>query len=274
MLYLRNNLRELPLCERRIRTLSRQVSTSFGARLCLRREKDFYMTGTKKGIVLLLVVLGVLVGATGIANVRAEPTYLVYPSVASIFRYDPVRYELLSPGDIGFAQSYSLGNKVLWDKVEERVPVEIYRAPGLAGFEPSPSYANEFYAVRNEFNLIIDGFSESPHVASNLYIRFEPVPYYASPRITVDRQTVTSLTFAIPPLAVTTLIEEGYYSDTRSHHIMWSGTAALRIVIFSDRDGDGVLDGEQPIYSVFVQDNVIATEETTWGGLKAQYGGR
>lgn len=233
------------------------------------------MYGTKKGIVLRLsVLLGVFAGASGIGALRAEPTYLIYPNVPSMFRYDTSRYEVVVPGDNQHLQSYSLGNQVLWDKVELRVPFEIYRAPNLAGFEPSPSNENEFYVVRNEFNLIIDGFSTTPHTAGNLFVRFLPIPHNGTPQITIDSEPVTSLLVPLPPLIISTEIDDGYYSDTRRHHITWSGTSKMRIVVFSDRNGDGVLDGDHPIFSILVQDNVIATEEKSWGEIKSLYGER
>ena len=96
------------------------------------------MMSTKKGIVLALFLM------VFASLAFAEPSYLIYPNAPAVFRYDTHRYELLSPGDPKFDSDYSIGNHMLWDRVEGRVPVEIYGAPSIIGFEPSPTGMNEF----------------------------------------------------------------------------------------------------------------------------------
>jgi hypothetical protein len=77
------------------------------------------MRGTKKGIVLAPF----LVGFASLAF--AEPSYLIYPNAPAVFRFDASRYELVLPGDPKFDSNFAVGNQMLWDRVEGRVPVDL-----------------------------------------------------------------------------------------------------------------------------------------------------
>jgi len=87
------------------------------------------MKSTKKGIVLALSLVAVQVGIAA-----AEPSYLVYPVAPAVFRYDTSRYELIGTDQQKFDPGYAIENEMLWDRIDGRVPVEIYRAPQLMGF--------------------------------------------------------------------------------------------------------------------------------------------
>lgn len=234
------------------------------------------MNGTKKGIVRSVLIGTVLFGIVGIGAgtpAAGEPLLLIYPDTPTIFRYDPARYELMGPADPSFDTLYSISNQMLWDKVEERVPEEIYRAPGLAGFEPSPYGTNEFFVMQNEFNIIIDGYSDSPRVYNNLYARFFPTPSNSSVSIRLAGVDETSLTIPLPPLNVHTPTGDGHYADTLGRHIYWSGAVGLRIIVFCDKNNNQVYDDGEPQYSILAEDNTVRTEEKTWGAIKALYGG-
>lgn len=207
--------------------------------------------------------------ATG--AMAAEPALLVYPSTLTILRYDAARYELLSPGDPDYEAQFAIGDRMLWDKVEQRVPTEIYRAPQLGGFEQSWSGRTEFVAWRNEFDLIVDGHFDTPRFLGNLHVRFVPVPAHAIPEIEVDDVALTDLVHPIGDLNVTTPTGDGYYADTLSREIRWRGAIGLRIVVFSDKNMNGVFDDGPPLFSVLAEDHTIPVEPTTWGALKALY---
>src|SRR4030095_17253057 len=80
----------------------------------------------------------------------------------------------------------SVGSISLWDRVEGRVPVEIYRAPIITSFEESTSGKSEFVTVGNSFEIIVDGFSPTPRTIGGLCVRFTPEPAQALVQLTTD----------------------------------------------------------------------------------------
>jgi hypothetical protein len=222
------------------------------------------MMSTKKGIVLALPFLAF----AGVA--LAEPSYLVYPSSPAVFRFDTGRYELLTPDSPKFDPTYGVGNLMLWDRDLDRVPVEIYRAPYLTGFEPSPGGANEFVTVGNNFDIIIDGFGPTPRTIGGLCLRLWPQPTHAFVEMELNDEVVDGLTVDLPNLEVTTQVGFGYYANTSSYKFSWVGATELRIIAFSDKNADGSFDGI-PAYSIVVRDAIVPVAESTWGRVKALY---
>ena len=230
------------------------------------------MIRTVKGSVrsfLVFVVIGVA-AACAVPALAGEPNVLSYPSTTAIFRYDPGRYEVLAPGHPEFQPPWAIGNQVLWDKVDQRIPTEIYRAPSLVGFEPCPEWTSEYVTLRNEFDLTVDGFSVEPRFLGNLMVRFVPEPASAVSLIAVDGVLVEGLLYSLGNLDVNTPVSDGY-SDTIVRSITWAGASAIRIVVFADRNLNGVYDDGPPLYTVRAQDNPIPVEETSWGRVKALY---
>jgi hypothetical protein len=225
------------------------------------------MRAIQGGIVVLIVSGGIGAGM----SMAGEPSLLVYPDQPTIFRYDPARYELVLPSDPEFDTLFSVAGVMLWDRFESRVPMEVYRAPQLVGFEPSPLGMNEFVIRRNEFQVIVDGFNEIPRTFSNLYMRFTPDPSHSALELVLDGVERGSLIIPILPLEVSTPTNDGYYADTRAHDLRWSGAIGLRITVYSDKNDDMVYNGGVPRFSILVTDNTVATEETSWGELKAMY---
>lgn len=233
------------------------------------------MTSTTKGIVLrfLFFAAGLLLGlpAVTLASACSEPLLLVYPDAPAVFRYDTSRYELISPTDPKFNALYAVGSEMLWDKQEQRVPVEIYRAPDLVGFEPSPLGTDEYVVLSNNFSVIVDGFTTSPRTFSNLYMRFIPSPSNAFAEIQLDGTALTEQWTSIPSLSVSTAIGDGFYSDTVSYQVSWRGATGMRIVVYSDKNNDQLYSGGKPLYSIYAEDNTLPVQSTTWGKLKAQF---
>jgi hypothetical protein len=225
------------------------------------------MKSTKKGIVLLPVfaVFAVFANAA-----FAEPSYLIYPNTPAVFRYDPARYETVTAGDPKFDPTYSVGSMMLWDRVEGRVPVEIYRAPIITSFEESTSGQSEFVIVGNSFEVIIDGFGPTPRTIGGLCVRFTPEPASALVQLETDGHPCTGLTHFLPSLEVFTPSGDGYYADTSQFLFSWIGATQLRIVAFSDKDADGAFDGT-PLFSIVAKDQTVPVSDTTWGQIKAMY---
>jgi hypothetical protein len=223
------------------------------------------MKGTTKGIVLALPILTVLAGLA-----LAEPSYLIYPNAPAAFRYDPSRYEVVTPGDPRFDPSYSIGNLMLWDRVAQRIPLEVYRAPSITSFEPSNNGTNEFVAIGNNIEIVIDGFGPTPRTIGGLCVRFRPEPGNAFVELGIGGETTNVLTKMLPSLEVATPLGDGYYSDTSQFTLSWTGSAGLRIIAFSDKNADGAFDGT-PLFTVVVVDATVPTAPTTWGQIKAMY---
>jgi hypothetical protein len=231
------------------------------------------MDGTNKGIVPWMFLCSILV-FTIAGAVRAEvhePPVLVYPNSAAVFRYDATRYELLEPSNSNYDPNFAIAGRMLWDKVDDRVPIEIYRAPNLAGFEENPLGFNEFVSLTNQFVLIIDGFYDQPRHLGALYIRFIPDPPQSLAQITMNGADVTSLIQPIEGFDASTPIAGGYYTGTKEVHIAWSGPMGMRVSAYVDKNGNGVYDGGLPPFSVYVRDNTVPTVPATLGRVKALY---
>lgn len=222
------------------------------------------MKGTKKGIVLALFLMGFA------SLAFAEPSYLIYPSAPAVFRYDADRYVLLTQGDPKFDPRYAIANQMLWDVVEGRVPVEIYRAPLITSFERSPNGLNEFLVVGNDFEVVVDGFGPAPRTIGGLCIRFWPEPSQAFVQLNIDNRPIAGLTHSLSTLEVSTATGGGYYADTSRFMLSWIGASQLRVIAFSDKDADRAFEGT-PRFSIVARDETVPVSTTTWGQIKAMY---
>jgi hypothetical protein len=222
------------------------------------------MKGTKKGIVLAPFL-------TLVASLAfAEPSYLIYPSSPAVFRYDPDRYSLLVPSDPNYDSNYSIGNAMLWDHAEGRVPLEIYRAPQITGFEVSTNGQSEFVTLGNDFNVVVDGYGPAPRTIGGLCVRYWAEPSYAHVLLDVNGQRLTGLVHTLPALEVATPVDDGYFADTSTFHVSWLGATRLRIVAFSDKDANRSFEGK-PLFSIVAQAQSVPVSTTTWGKIKSLY---
>lgn len=222
------------------------------------------MKSTEKGI-----VLAVCLGWAQAGAVVAEPSYLIYPDIPTVFRYNTDRFEAIGSDEEKFDPLYAVGNLMLWDRIDNRVPVEIYRAPQLTGFE-STAGPSEFVVYSDNFDIVVDGFGRGPRTLGNLYLRFWPDKNQGSPVVEVDGVSTERLMVSLPALEVVTQVEDGFYSDTRVHHVSWSGASALKILAFSDKDGDLKFEGT-PVYQINARYTPVPTAQATWGQMKALY---
>ncbi|HEX6791917.1 MAG TPA: hypothetical protein VF247_11455 [Candidatus Krumholzibacteria bacterium] len=223
------------------------------------------MLSTKKGIVLAL-----LLASSQAGSALAEPSYLIYPAnVPTVFRYDVGRYDAIEQGQEKFDPSYAIGNVMLWDRVAQRVPVEIYSAPQLVGLEPV-SGTSEFVIYVDEFDVIVDGFGTEPRTIGNLCLRFWPYNVMGSAVLTINGVPTNNLVVPLPSMDATTPSGDGFFVGTSLHHVSFIGASAMEIVAFSDKDGDGGYQGT-PAYRIVARHSPVATEATSWGKVKALY---
>jgi hypothetical protein len=228
------------------------------------------MTGTTKGIVLRLVFALIVASAMPVETLYADASLLVYPSTTALFRYVPSHYEVVTAGDPRFDPAFSIGGLMLWDRAEDRIAAEVYRAPDLAGFEPSPTGFNEFLTVRNELTVIVDGYGEHPRSLANLQVRFLSTPQSTPAQIELDGLPTPS-SCTISGFPVVTPTGDGHYADVVEHHLRWSGALGVRVAVFMDKDADGALDGGRPRFTIYAIDSAVPVEETSWGRVKALY---
>jgi hypothetical protein len=222
--------------------------------------------GAIKGVVLgLLIVATVLSG-----RAQAEPSYLLYPSTPAVFHYDASRYEIVTSGHPKYDASFAIANVMLWDRIEQRVPVEIYRAPFLTGFEMSTAGRNEFVTYGNDFDVIVDGFNDSPRIMGNLCLRFWPESTAPYVQVFVDGVSIPSLTIGLSALTVSTAIPGGFYADVDAHTVSWAGSPGLEIIAFSDKDGNSAFEGTAS-YRIRALSASVPVQETTWGSVKALF---
>ena len=200
----------------------------------------------------------------------AEPWILAYPIDNVVFRYDPLRYEVIGPAHASYDPAFSLSGQMLWDQVHGRPAVEIYQAPNLSGFTPSNSGVSEFYKVGNQTTLVIDGFSPYPRQLNDIYVQFIPYPSGAAPEVFVDGARVSGLRYHIPRLIIDESAGNGFYSDTIQLDVRWSGARKVKIIVFADKNGNKVFDGEV-LYEILMEDFTIPTERSTWGAVKQKY---
>lgn len=232
------------------------------------------MNSTNKGVVLKLscfVVIGALLLTTAVST-HAEPDLLVYPSVAAEFRFNPAEFHTISSGHPDFDPAYQVGGVSLWDKVENRIAYEVFRAPKLTGFSSSSSGENEFVLMTNEFKVIVDGFSAYPRYLGKIYLRFIPNPPHSTAMIEMAGTVIDFLIQPILPINVQDKTGDGFYSNTRKVHIRWSGAIGIRITAYGDKNNNRVYDGGSPRWSIYVEDNTVPVENTSWGAIKAIYG--
>lgn len=219
---------------------------------------------------LFLAVFAVFIITVSPASVSADACLLAYPDQNAVFQFDPSHYRMIFPEDPLYDPLYDRFGVMLWDIEYDRIAYELYQAPGLMAFEPASMDANIFNFPANKFTLYIDGFFHAPRQLNDIYIRFLPVPSNAGTTIYANDELVSGLYYHIPRLVVSTPLENGFYSDTIPVEIVWAGAEAMKITVFSDKNGNRVFDGDER-FSVFMLDQTVPAGNSTWGQIKAQF---
>lgn len=222
--------------------------------------------------VLALILVFSLILITSAVSVSADPCLVVYPDVSCVYHYDPAEYYTVGPGDPLYDPDYDRGGQVLLETGTDEIDMSIYQAPNLTGFESSVN-GNEGYAfVSTQFNVIIDGFSNSPTTYQNILLVFDQVtPESCTPTIFVNGMLLEGNNWPVGDLVVSTPTANGRnYSDIITVDVQWSGCYGVHIWAFSDEDYNGVHDGGE-CFTAFSHDAMIDAEDSSWGAVKSLY---
>ena len=202
----------------------------------------------------------------------ADPCLVVYPKGPCMYYYAASEYYTVGPGDPYYDAAYDRGGEVLLEVGSNEIDYSIYQAPGLMGFEMSTGGNDGYVFINTEYELVIDGFSNSPTNYPNILVVFDKVePHNCVPDIMVNGVPIVGNTYNAGDLTVTTPTMEGNnYSDTMTLLVSWSGCYGVHAWAFSDADYNGKHEGGE-CFTAFSHDATIPTEESTWGAIKSQY---
>ena len=204
-------------------------------------------------------------------TVVADPCLVVYPTGAVKYHYDVNEYYTVTFGHLLYDAMYDRGGEVLIEINSDEIAYNIYQTPNLTGFQPSVNGEEGYFFIGSGFDLVIDGFSNTPTTYENVIIVFDPDPVWCNPQIIVDGDVVTGNTIAVGDLVVSTPTPDGNnYSDILVKSITWNGCYGLRMWAFSDSNYDGLRDGGD-CFTAFSHDASVPNVSVTWGTVKSLY---
>jgi len=244
---------------------------SGGGEAKLNGNSPLFMSKEAKAPLALILLLSILVIASSDSAI-ADPCLVVYPDVSCVYHYDDTEYYTVGPGHPLYDPEYDRGGEVLLEVGTDEIDMSIYQAPNLTGFEVSID-GNEGYAfLSTQFDIVVDGFSNSPTTYHNILLVFDQIsPEDCSPTILVNGQELEGSSYPIGDLVVSTPTEEGNnYSDVVTVQVEWSGCYGVHIWAFADEDYNGIHDGNE-CFTAFSHDAMIDTEEASWGEVKSGY---
>ncbi len=225
----------------------------------------------RRRALILIALGGVVLLASGVALANPDPCLVVYPSGSCIYHYSPMEFYTVGPGDPRYDPQYDRGGLVLLTLGSNGIDLSIYQAPGLAGFV-ADSVDQGFYFEGQEYDLIIDGWSNTPITFVNILVVFDnPLPAGCNPEITVDGVPLVGSVYQAGDLVVQTPTPYGNaYSDVKVLHVTWTGCYGVHVWAFSDYNYDGRREGGE-CFTAYSHDLEVPIEPTTWGSVKAQY---
>lgn len=241
--------------------------------MAMSEDTHIFNGGGTMGRLCCYIAIAALVVASALSTdrVMADPCLVVYPSGPCIYHYDINEYYTVGPGHPYYDPGYDRGGEVLLEINTDSIDESIYQAPGLNGFEISTDNREGYFFFGTDFDLILDGFSNSPVTYENILLVFDdffPSGCYAS-EITVDGMPATGGTYAVGDLVVSTPTESGNnYSDTETFQIHWRGCLGVHIWAFADDNYNGVHDGEE-CFTAFSHDLEVPAESSSWGAMKS-----
>ena len=222
-------------------------------------------------ILALACLMPAIVSIFSIAA-SADPCLVVYPQVSCVYHYDETEYYTVSSGHPLYDPEYDRGGEVLIEVGTDEIDMSIYQAPNLSGFEPSTGGVEGFAFISNQFSVVIDGFSNSPTVYSNVYLVFDGVvPESCLSAIRVNGEPLVGNKYFLGDLVVSTPTEEGNnYSDVITAEVSWAGCYSVNIWAFADEDYNGVHDGPE-CFTAFSHDSILDAEDASWGEVKSKF---
>ena len=227
------------------------------------------MTKLKKNYTASLIILGVLLIIP--AAVLADPCLIVYPDAPAKYHYDVNEYYTVNYGHPLYDPMYDRGGEVLIDINNDEIAYNIYQIPDLTGFKMSTGGEEGYFFIGSSFNLIVDGFSNTPVTYENILLVFDTDPSGCATSLTVDGDPVTGDTYPIGDLVVSTPTMDGNnYSDTITKSITWMGCYGVRIWAFADQNYNGINDGGE-CFTAFSHDSTVPVERSSWGTIKTLY---
>ncbi len=223
--------------------------------------------------VRMFVLIAAVAGLVGVLAgvLQADPCLMVYPSSPCTYHYDPTVYYTVGPGNPLYNPLYDRGGQVLLLIGSNAIDLSVYQAPQLTGFV-ADSVDQGFYFDGTEFDLVIDGFSNTPTTYVNILVMFDKsVPKGCVPQIWIDGTPLAGLVYHAGDLVVSTPTPYGNnYSDVVVHHVEWRGCYGTHVWAFADADYDGRKDGGE-CFTAFTHDMMIPVEEHSWGAIKELY---
>ncbi len=173
-----------------------------------------------------------------------------------------------------FDPAYAVAGSMLWNRPENRVAFEVYRAQSISGFETVGERPERILHARQhgvDLHRRLLGVSET----AERYLRRVPaVPAHVRAGHLRRRRADRGAPLFHPAAGRSRPRRaNGFYSDRILFHLRWLGAQYVRIIVYADKNGNRVFDGE-PTVSTFMEDLTIPTEERTWGSVKALYGDR
>lgn len=225
---------------------------------------------TKKLLLTVFAIALVSIFTTA-GTVLADPCLVVYPTSPTKYHYDVNEYYVVSFGHPLYDPMYDRGGSVLIDINTDEIAFNIYQTPTLTGFQPSVNGQEGYFFIGSGFDLIIDGFTNTPTTYENIILVFAPDPTWCAPQIYVDGEFVTGNSIPLGDLVVSTPTSDGNnYSDTLVKSITWSGCYGLRMWAFSDINYNGIIDGGE-CFSAFSHDASVPVVDVSWGAVKSLY---
>ena len=172
-------------------------------------------------------LLAILILALSVASAMADPCLTVYPVGNTVYHYDISEYYVVGPGNALYDPMYDRGGYVLIDSNDDSIDMSIYQAPNLVGFTPSSDGREGFFFEGYSFQLVIDGFSNSPTTYENVMLVIEPLPMTCPPNVVIDGNPVGSQV-PLGSLVVSTPTAEGNnFSDVMILDVSWATCAEM-----------------------------------------------
>lgn len=208
---------------------------------------------------------------TSAGIVFADPCLVVYPNTSCTYHYSPSEYFTVGPGHPLYNPVYDRGGQVLITAGSNSIDLSIYQPPLLTGFVADASDQG-YYFQGDQFDLVIDGFSNLPTTFLNVLMIFDkPQPAGCVPEITIDGTLVTGTIWPAGDLVVQTPTPTGNnYSDVLTHHVTWTGCFGLHVWAFSDPDHNGIRTGRE-CFTAYSHDLTVPVQGKTWSVVKTLY---